>query len=51
MERGAAGLRPAGDDDWMGVDVSAARGVLGWEPVRTPRDMVGDLWRAAAGRE
>ncbi|MGA5552340.1 NAD-dependent epimerase/dehydratase family protein [Streptomyces pseudogriseolus] len=51
VERGAAGLRPAGDNDWMGVDVSAARGVLAWEPVRTPRDMVGDLWRAAAGRE
>ncbi len=51
VERGTAELRPAADNDWTGVDVSAARAVLGWEPRRTPRDMVEDLWRAAARQE
>lgn len=50
VERGTPGLRPAADHDWTGVDVSAARAVLGWQPRRTPRDMVQDLWRAA-GRQ
>ncbi|MFI6037852.1 NAD-dependent epimerase/dehydratase family protein [Streptomyces sp. NPDC051315] len=51
VERGAPGLRPAAGSDWTGVDVSAARTVLGWEPRRTPRDMVEDLWRAAAHQD
>ncbi|MFF1278956.1 NAD-dependent epimerase/dehydratase family protein [Streptomyces marokkonensis] len=49
VELPGAGARALPDADWMAVDVSAARAVLGWEPRRTPRDMVEDLWRAAAG--
>ncbi|WP_055489572.1 NAD(P)-dependent oxidoreductase [Streptomyces sp. TP-A0356] len=41
-------VRPVTDTDWMGVDVSAARELLGWSPRRTPQDMVRDLWEAAA---
>ncbi|MET9500061.1 NAD(P)-dependent oxidoreductase [Streptomyces sp. NPDC006552] len=48
VERPVAGARALPDTDWMAVDVSAARTVLGWEPRRTARDMVEDLWRAAA---
>ncbi|MFF7859112.1 NAD-dependent epimerase/dehydratase family protein [Streptomyces sp. NPDC007904] len=51
VERGTAGLRPAADNDWTGVDVSAARTLLGWEPRHTPRDMVEELWRAAARQD
>ncbi|MDL5205954.1 NAD(P)-dependent oxidoreductase [Streptomyces sp. ALI-76-A] len=51
VERGAPELRPAADNGWTGVDVSAARAVLGWEPRRTPRDMVEDLWQAAAQQD
>ncbi|WP_432158689.1 NAD-dependent epimerase/dehydratase family protein [Streptomyces sp. bgisy153] len=51
VERPGAAARSLPDADWMAVDVSAARTVLGWEPRRTPRDMVEDLWRAAAGHE
>ncbi|MFM9694087.1 NAD-dependent epimerase/dehydratase family protein [Streptomyces europaeiscabiei] len=47
VEGSVAGPRPLTDTDWMAVDVSAARTVLGWEPRCTPRDMVADLWRAA----
>ncbi|MGN5381760.1 NAD-dependent epimerase/dehydratase family protein [Streptomyces lasalocidi] len=39
------------DTDWMAVDVSAARTLLDWQPRRTPRDMVQDLWQAAAGQQ
>ncbi|MFE1251798.1 NAD-dependent epimerase/dehydratase family protein [Streptomyces sp. NPDC058735] len=49
VELPEAGPRALPDADWMAVDVSAARTVLGWEPRRTPRDMVEDLWRAASG--
>lgn len=48
VERPVAGARALPDTDWMAVDVSAARTLLGWEPRRTARDMVEDLWRAAA---
>ncbi|MFI0240545.1 NAD-dependent epimerase/dehydratase family protein [Streptomyces sp. NPDC016845] len=48
VERPVAGARALPDTDWMAVDVSAARTVLGWEPGRTARDMVEELWRAAA---
>lgn len=48
VERPVTQSRSLTDADWMAVDVSAARTVLGWEPRRTPRDMVEDLWRAAA---
>ncbi|MDO0924371.1 NAD(P)-dependent oxidoreductase [Streptomyces sp. TG1A-8] len=47
VERAGTGVRPVTDTHWMGVDVSAARQVLGWTPLRTPRDMVRDLWGAA----
>ncbi|MEU3985437.1 NAD-dependent epimerase/dehydratase family protein [Streptomyces sp. NPDC026672] len=40
-------LRPATDEDWMCVDITAAREVLGWSPRRSPEDTVRDLWRAA----
>ncbi len=48
VERPVAGARALPDADWMAVDVSLARTNLGWEPRRTARDMVEDLWRAAA---
>ncbi|MEU6392306.1 NAD(P)-dependent oxidoreductase [Streptomyces sp. NPDC046939] len=48
VERPVPGARALPDADWMAVDVSAARTLLGWEPRRTARDMVEDLWRAAA---
>ncbi|MEU2981926.1 NAD-dependent epimerase/dehydratase family protein [Streptomyces hirsutus] len=48
VELPGTGPRSLPDADWMAVDVLAARTVLGWEPRRTPRDMVEDLWRAAA---
>lgn len=48
VERPATPSRSLADTDWMAVDVSAARSILGWVPRRTPRDMVEDLWRAAA---
>jgi dTDP-6-deoxy-L-talose 4-dehydrogenase [NAD(P)+] len=40
-------VRPVSERDWMGVDVSAARDLLGWSPRHTPADMVRDLWAAA----
>ncbi|MDQ0688019.1 nucleoside-diphosphate-sugar epimerase [Streptomyces achromogenes] len=48
VERPVTQSRSPTDTDWMAVEVSAARTVLGWQPRRTPRDMVQDLWRAAA---
>lgn len=50
VERLGAGSRPATGTDWMGVDVSAARSVLGWAPRHTAGGMVNDLWRAACER-
>lgn len=47
VERPVAQSRSLKDADWMAVEVSTARTVLGWQPHRTPRDMVQDLWRAA----
>jgi dTDP-6-deoxy-L-talose 4-dehydrogenase [NAD(P)+] len=46
VERPAAQTRSAAAD-WMDVDVSAARTVLGWSPRYTARDMVDDLWLSA----
>ncbi|MDX5570246.1 NAD(P)-dependent oxidoreductase [Streptomyces sp. ID05-04B] len=51
VERPVTQSRSLKDADWMAVDVSAARAVLGWRPRRTPHDMVQDLWRAAAGQQ
>jgi dTDP-6-deoxy-L-talose 4-dehydrogenase [NAD(P)+] len=51
VERPVAQSRGLTDTDWMAVDVSAARTLLDWQPRRTPRDMVRDLWQAAAGQQ
>nr|WP_248001740.1 hypothetical protein [Streptomyces sp. RPA4-2] len=40
-------VRPAADADWMCVDVTAARELLGWSPRRGPEEAVRDLWEAA----
>ncbi|MFG2479629.1 NAD-dependent epimerase/dehydratase family protein [Streptomyces fagopyri] len=42
-------VRPATDADWMCVDVTAARELLGWSPRRGPEETVRDLWNAAEG--
>jgi dTDP-6-deoxy-L-talose 4-dehydrogenase [NAD(P)+] len=51
VERPVTQSRSLTDADWMAVDVSAARTVLGWQPRRTPRDMVQDLWHAVAEQQ
>ncbi|MFJ2399201.1 NAD-dependent epimerase/dehydratase family protein [Streptomyces sp. NPDC087843] len=40
-------VRPAADADWMCVDVTAARELLGWSPRRGLEEAVRDLWKAA----
>ncbi|MEU6540469.1 NAD(P)-dependent oxidoreductase [Streptomyces sp. NPDC047000] len=51
VEDSGGTVRPAADADWMCVDVSAARELLGWEPRRGVGEAVRDLWTAveAAG--
>ncbi|WP_405876718.1 NAD(P)-dependent oxidoreductase [Streptomyces sp. NBC_01384] len=44
-------VRPAADADWMRVDVTAARELLGWSPRRSLEETVRDLWNAAAGSD
>ncbi|MFI5825334.1 NAD-dependent epimerase/dehydratase family protein [Streptomyces rishiriensis] len=51
VERPLTQSRALTDTDWMAVEVSTARTVLGWQPQRTPRDMVQDLWRAVAEQQ
>ncbi|NKI45074.1 NAD-dependent epimerase/dehydratase family protein [Streptomyces physcomitrii] len=48
VESSLTGVRPVTDTDWMGVDISRARELLDWTPGRTPRDMIADMWHAAA---
>jgi nucleoside-diphosphate-sugar epimerase len=43
------GARAAGHPDWIAVDPEPARRLLGWEPRRTVRDAVEDLWSETAG--
>ncbi len=40
-------VRPTADADWMCVDVTAGRELLGWSPRSSPEETVRDLWNAA----
>ncbi|WP_063785063.1 NAD(P)-dependent oxidoreductase [Streptomyces sp. TP-A0356] len=44
VENPGSAPRPSADPDWMRVDISAARELLGWSPRRGLEDAVRELW-------
>ncbi|WP_369172876.1 NAD-dependent epimerase/dehydratase family protein [Streptomyces sp. R28] len=45
VERPAPGRKPGAREDWLRVDIGAARALLGWEPRRSLRESVHDCWQ------
>ncbi|WP_138896925.1 NAD-dependent epimerase/dehydratase family protein [Streptomyces chryseus] len=48
VERPAADRASGHRDDWLRVDIGAARTLLGWEPRRSLQESVRDCWKALA---